>query len=128
MAVTDIFLTESPGGGTVTFQPASGVVWSFKRGNFVGDNLSISLVNASNSASEFSWLQLGVRQPDPGGFPTTDVQLRIFTFSESGLQAVSAFGRAVKGQSHPFGAISNLMRVRVFSSVNTYSLVGASLT
>jgi hypothetical protein len=140
MAVTDFFLNGTiTNSTTTTIQPASGTIYTFKRGRVgvepgSGGTFSIS----SLSQSDYTW---GIYQSSGVGTPSSQYaaissfSITVYTFSETGITIV-ATATTIIGTNHGpsiFSAIANNMPVSIqsnagFGLTTRYTLVGASMT
>lgn len=144
MAVTDLYLAYSVASlnpGSVTIQPASGTIYSFKRGT-----IASNVPNAGIGYSYFTISMLGLVQPfytvpPTGTAATNPFQVAILSFSEAGVSGGHAqnIGALTHFTSNaiPFAAINNgtpLTITYTNSYTGTYNvnfgytLVGVSLT
>lgn len=119
MAVTDLFLTGTVTSATTTIQPASGTVYSFKRGNVTSSDVGTN--NTRIRTGNLDWY-----------FGNATTRFTNLAFSESGVFITQGSATAaVNANSIPFVAVSNALTVGVAadSGITTnYTLVGVSMT
>lgn len=136
MPVQDFYLSSIFSGSTtsVDIQPATGTVYSFKRGMFSNrteDYASISI--AYRPGSFFYFLFSGSKDSSnfstPGGEPK--FSFTVMTFSEAGSYFNASDNVGYAEISHPFGAISNYNYVRlsgINNTINTGSFLGIGVS
>jgi hypothetical protein len=140
MAVTDLYLAYSVASlssGSVTIQPASGTIYSFKRGTITSYVPAVGI-----GFSHFTISMLGLSQlfytVATGGNPVaTTFQFAMLSFSEAGVNGTTTGGAYFTGNAIQFAAINNGTPLTI-AYTNSYSgtynvnfgytLVGVSLT
>ena len=131
MAVKDFFLDGTIStGATVTIQPASGTIYSFKRGSIFGDG-GVTIEHRNAAQTWYAYNEIAAN----AGSATTVARSNFLTlvFSEAGVTGY-AYSLAVPviASTTPFTAISNGNYVRMVNGGSGgtayYTLVGVSIT
>ena len=132
MAVRDLFLDGTiESGATATIQPASGTIYSFKRGNI---HLALNMGGAyftivQRNQPWYAYYTISANLGSATMWPVS--AFRTIVFSEAGVTGVQwSPTAALITYTTPFTAISNgnYVNIASVSATSYYTLVGVSIT